>query len=113
MPSTEVLGILPIPMEVRIENGMSEYVPSLDAHQKHKFLAEMQGTHKPVLPVHNAAEIELFRLLMEKNEDFNSPSGPIWSQAVKVWNYYANTNTNIFYKVCYLTQLESILALED
>jgi hypothetical protein len=100
-------------MEVCVENGMSEYIPSLDARQKHKFLAEMQGTHKPVLPIHNAAEIELFRLLMEKNEDFNSPSGPIWSRAVKVWNYYANTNAGIFYKVCYdFTQFE-IWVLED
>jgi hypothetical protein len=75
----------------------SEYIPSPDAQQKHKFLAEMQGTQKPILPVHNTTRIELFHLPMQKISYFNSPPGPIWSQAVKIWNHYANMNANIFY----------------
>jgi hypothetical protein len=83
---------------------MSEYIPSLDAQQKHSFLAKLQGTHKPVLPVHNTAEKELFQFLMRKNQDFNSTShGPVWKQAVKVWNYHANTNSDVSYKARHLT----------
>lgn len=101
LPSNEVFGILPIPQQIRTETAMTEYIPSLDKKQRHRFLAEMQEVHKPVLPVHNSLEKELFRHLMETNTEFNSPSGPIWKKAVKVWNHYTNTNNNIFYKVCY------------
>lgn len=106
VPTTEVIGILPIPDDVRIESGMSEYIPSVDSQQRHAFLAEMQGTHKPVLPVNNTAEKHLFRFLMENNKDYNSrATGPVWRQAVKVWNYYANSNTNVSYKVSTLCLL--------
>src|SRR6266446_1171478 len=57
--SKEVLGILPIPDDVRISSGMQAYF-SLSELKKHSFLAKMQGTHKAVLPVHTKAEKDLF-----------------------------------------------------
>jgi len=98
--TNEVLGILPIPSSIRHASGMGEYVTSISGHQKHSFLAKMQKTRKPVLPVHTASEKSLFRTLMQHNPAFNSRmTGPIWKEAVKVWNYEADKNPDISYKV--------------
>ncbi|KAH9483209.1 hypothetical protein JR316_0005313 [Psilocybe cubensis] len=106
MQTSEVLGILPIPLEIRTSAGMTEYTPSLDRRQKHAFLAQMQKTRKPILPVHNPDEKQLFRHLMQKNPEYNSvSSGPIWKEAVKVWNHYADTEPTISYKL--IEQLKS------
>ena len=97
--SSEALGIVSVPPDIQEICGMTEYLPSLQVRRKHNFLAKMQGTNKAVLPIHNQAEKDLFKLLMETNADFNSPSGPQWKRAAKVWNSYANSEENIFYKV--------------
>jgi hypothetical protein len=99
--TTEVLGILPIPTSIRTETGMAEYQPAADHKQKHHFLAEMQGTRKPVLPVHSPAERNLFRQLMNTSLEFNQPDGPPnWKQAIKLWNRQADMTDGISYKVC-------------
>jgi hypothetical protein len=84
--ASEVSGILPIPPDIQQKSGMSEYNPLLDAKQSHHFLAEMQGTWKPVLPVHTMEEQELFHQLMHTDLTSNSNSQPNWSEAVQVWN---------------------------
>jgi len=99
----EVLGILPIPDDVRISSGMQAYI-SLSEPKKHHFLAKMQGTRKAVLPVHTKAEKDLFQSLMTTCKEFNPAQGshPVWTQAVKIWNARADQDEMISYKVCVL-----------
>jgi hypothetical protein len=97
--ASESSGILPIPPDIRSQSGMSEYNPLLDAKQPHHFLAELQGTRKPILPIHTSEERELFSQLMRTNLAFNSTSIPNWKEAVRVWNRYADVNMHISYKV--------------
>ena len=99
-PTTEVLGILPIPDDIRMNTAMLPFNASLDRQQKHKFLAEIQGTRKPILPVHTPAEKKLFRDLMNRNPAFSPISGePRWRDAVQVWNSIAERTDDISYKV--------------
>jgi hypothetical protein len=101
----ESIGILPIPMDVRIASGMTEYHPNLDGKRRHHYLAMMQGTQKAILPVHLAKEHQLFRTFMSTNQAFNSRSkGPDWKEAPRVWNQYADNNDEIYYKVNTLVQ---------
>jgi len=99
--TTETIGILAVPESLRHDYNMAKFDDELaDKNQKHRYLAQMQGTWKAILPVHTAAEIALFQRLMEQNEAFNSRiSGPRWSDAVRVWNKEADTTDDIFYKV--------------
>ena len=101
LPTSEQIGILPVPDDVRVASGMAEFNPlSADKKQSHFYLAHMQGTRKAILPVHTTAEQDLFRELMKTNPAFNtSGKGPMWKVAVKVWNEYADLHTGIFYKV--------------
>jgi hypothetical protein len=100
VPTTEEIGILPIPEEIRTTSGMAGYVPTMDGDQQHWFLAAKQGTRKPVLPVHTPAEKELFRELMNHDSSFSPQSGePRWRDAVKIWNVNADRKDNISYKV--------------
>ncbi|KAG6826161.1 hypothetical protein H0H92_000919 [Tricholoma furcatifolium] len=86
-PTNEASGVLPIPLEAQTKSGMGSYIPSLHSAQRHHFLASMQGTRKPVLPVHNAKERELFCTLMASNSTFNDPiTGRKWEAAVPIWN---------------------------
>lgn len=63
----------------------------------------MQGTRKPILPVHSQAEKELFLELMTSCKEFNPPTGePLWGQAIKIWNTEADERDGISYKVCSL-----------
>jgi len=78
LPTSEVLGVIPVPAHVRQASGMAEFSPTLDCKQRHGFLAELQRTRKPVLPIHTPTERNLFRTLMEQNPEFNAKSGPIW-----------------------------------
>ena len=103
--TTEVLGVLPIPANIRTESGMADYQPEIDSKQKHHFLAKMQGTRKPVLPVHSTAEHSLFRELMNTSPEFNRQGGPNWKKAVKVWNRHADVTAAISYKVCNIDSL--------
>ncbi len=96
----EVFGILPIPTDVQIEGGMQPHQSSLDRPTRHAFLAARQGTRKAILPVHTSAEYKLFSKLMRDDPAFNQQNGePNWSQGVKIWNRYAETDEEIFYKV--------------
>lgn len=78
---------------------MARYCHPQDRKQRQHFLAKMQGTHKPVLPVHSPAERDLFRQLMTTEHEFNKPNGPNWIEAVKIWNWHADRQTEITYKV--------------
>jgi hypothetical protein len=97
--TSEVFGVLPIPQDMRTSSGMAEFEPFIDSKQRHHFLAGLQGTRKPVLPVHTIAERNLFSQLMREDSAFNSAtSAPNWKQAIKVWNRFADTNDGISYK---------------
>lgn len=98
--SEEVFGILPIPRDVQIEAGMQPHHISLDRPAHHAFLASRQGTRKAVLPVHTPAEYKLFSKLMRDEPTFNQRDGePDWEQGVRIWNRYAETEDDIYYKV--------------
>jgi hypothetical protein len=96
MPTNEVSGILPIPDNVRVKSGMGEYQSLLHSNQPHYFLASIQGTRKPVLPIHSHEERNLFRQLIAENVAFASAQ---WETAVKIWNGYADEHKEISYKV--------------
>jgi hypothetical protein len=108
--SKEVFGILPIPEDIRKNVGMAEFQPSLDSKQKHHFLAHMQGTRKPALPIHTNAERNMFRKLMRENEAFEPKNGniPNWKKAAKIWNHLADTDDDLDYKV---SDIESLITL--
>jgi hypothetical protein len=83
VPTTESLGILPIPLETRESSGIATYISGPITNiktgekkkpQRHDFLARMQGTRRPVLPVHTTAERLMFRTLITKNKEFNPPN---------------------------------------
>jgi hypothetical protein len=103
LPTSETIGILPVPLELCADSSMTKFNANVDQQQRHAYLAKMQGTRKPILPVHTAAEHELFNKLMKDNKAFSSPSaGPQWMECVRVWNTLADTNDHIYYKVCML-----------
>lgn len=101
--STEVFGILPIPENIRANSGMQPFVESIDSEspQRYTFLARKHTTRKAVLPLHLPAEYKLFSKLMRENPFFNTRDGhePDWVQAVKIWNRYAENQTDVLYKV--------------
>lgn len=100
VPTSETLGVLPIPDDIRSLSGMAPYVPTVDKDQHHQYLAMRQGTRKPILPVHTNVEQELFHSLQQHNPLFAPCTGePDWQEAVKVWNSYADRLDNVYYKV--------------
>ncbi|KAF8075928.1 hypothetical protein FPV67DRAFT_1469766 [Lyophyllum atratum] len=99
-PTTEVAGVLPIPDHLRSRSGMAQYIHTLHSKQALSFLAASQGTRKPVLPIHNAEERNLFREFMTGDSGFNNPaSGPNWDSAVQLWNNEADVREKISYKL--------------
>jgi len=100
---SEVLGILPIAEDIRLSSGMAAYIPALHRNEvalRYRFLAELQGTRKPVLPIHTAAEKRLFKDLLENNPAYSSKSGDMqWKLAVRIWNVEADVREDVFYKV--------------
>jgi hypothetical protein len=79
---------------------MVQFEPSLDSKCLHHHLALLQGTRKAVLPVHNTAEKELFRELMSSENTFgNFSSSSQVEKAIKIWNAYADTRDDVYYKV--------------
>lgn len=100
--SSEVIGILPIPSDIRASSEMLAFDKALQPSQvQHYFLASRQGTHKAVMPVHTAEEHQLFRELMTTHEAFRNRDGGAYSkEAVRVWNRRANMSSDIYYKVC-------------
>ncbi|KAF8867530.1 hypothetical protein CPB84DRAFT_1859325 [Gymnopilus junonius] len=100
VPTTEILGILPIPEDIRRDCDMAPYDPLLHRSQQHYFLAEMQGTCKPILPIHTSAEKQLRQELINSNSAFSPIScEPRWSDAVKIWNSKAEEHAKVSYKV--------------
>ncbi len=101
LPTSETLGILPVPPDIRAANGMAEFNPNLDCQRTHHYLAKMQGTHKAILPIHTPAEHELFHALMKSDQAFRASrsTGPNWKQCAKVWNSHADRSDGIYYKV--------------
>ncbi|XP_006457870.1 hypothetical protein AGABI2DRAFT_215844 [Agaricus bisporus var. bisporus H97] len=98
--TSEVAGILPIPMGVQESCGIATYLPTHDAKQPNAFLASMQQTRKPVVPIHSPVERDLFRKLLREDPTFNnSRTGPQWKQAIKVWNRKAEEQSDITYKL--------------
>jgi hypothetical protein len=114
MATNETLGILPIPGDIRDSSRMALFIDIADSTQKpqkHKFLAEMQGTCKAILPIHTSSEKGLFRTLMENDRHFNPPDGslPNWNQATRVWNAWADRTDDVWYKVCIFPSLKVFL----
>lgn len=50
-PTTETIGIISVPPDVREASGMTEYNPNLDHNRKHHNLASKQGTRKAILRI--------------------------------------------------------------
>ncbi|EKM78170.1 hypothetical protein AGABI1DRAFT_12817, partial [Agaricus bisporus var. burnettii JB137-S8] len=97
--TSEVIGILPIPDDIRERSAMAQYVPVSDSRQQYTFIASMQGTRKPVLPVHTPDEEHFFHELMQSDPSFSPQSGePHWNKAVRVWNSNAE-RVGIYYKL--------------
>ncbi|KAF8174192.1 hypothetical protein K438DRAFT_1771787 [Mycena galopus ATCC 62051] len=96
-PTNEVAGVLPIPEDVHTKAGMAQFENSLHSKQPHHYLAALQGTRKPVLPIHSAPEKDLFRDLMVAHPtSFSSPKNI--DNLVRLWNCHADEKKDIFYK---------------
>jgi hypothetical protein len=57
--TSKVLEILPIADDIHSSSGIAEYIPALHRNEvapQYQFLAELQGTWKPVLLVHTLVE---------------------------------------------------------
>ncbi|KAJ3964742.1 hypothetical protein EV361DRAFT_976393 [Lentinula raphanica] len=96
LPTTEVIGILPIPDTIRHESGMLDYRPDIDHKQTHWFVASLQGTRRAVLPIANTYEEERFREYVAMN---TGSSEPQWENIVCAWNTAAITDKNLSYKL--------------
>ncbi|KAF5334096.1 hypothetical protein D9611_014996 [Ephemerocybe angulata] len=81
-PTSERIGILPVPPATRADGGMLAFDPSMDGRRKHHHLAMLQGVSKAVLPVHTDQERDLFHALMQAHPAFSTPNGePNWKEA--------------------------------
>ncbi|KAJ3746885.1 hypothetical protein EV360DRAFT_57346 [Lentinula raphanica] len=96
LPTTEVTGILPIPEKIRRDSGMLEYDGNLHRAQTHWFVASLQGIQRPVLPIHNKCEEDLFRDLVLTNTGSLEPR---WDNIVLAWNTVANNEKEVSYKI--------------
>jgi hypothetical protein len=102
-PTNEVLGVLPIPDNVRFKSEMAPFDPSPNPKQPHRHLALLQGTRKAVLPIHNDAEKKLFKEFMCGHQSFgNFKSATQVTAAVRAWNAGADTDKDIYYKVSFV-----------
>ncbi|KIK60525.1 hypothetical protein GYMLUDRAFT_261499 [Collybiopsis luxurians FD-317 M1] len=97
LPTAEVTGILPIPEKTQIDCGMQHYNPEFHRSQPQQFVASLQHTRRPVLPIHNKSEEELFRNLITTN--VKGASEPNWENIARAWNDAANSNMDISYKL--------------
>ncbi|KAG6821896.1 hypothetical protein H0H92_000295, partial [Tricholoma furcatifolium] len=92
------MGITVIPESVRAQSGMQAYVEEADKKQPQAYLAKMQGTCRPILPIHTM-EKKLFNQLMRECDEFRSSTSSIKPGGVKIWNRYAETEDNVYYKL--------------
>jgi hypothetical protein len=96
-PTTETIGILAVPESLRHDYNMARFDDELaDKKQKHRYLAQMQGTRKAILPVHTEEEKKIFCNMMADSSVFAAGH---WKKAAPKWNEQAETNTGLFYKV--------------
>ncbi|KIK59017.1 hypothetical protein GYMLUDRAFT_245467 [Collybiopsis luxurians FD-317 M1] len=89
-PTNEVLSVLPLPTPILEKSSIQPFVPSLDQNQKQEFLAQLQGTHKAVLPIHTIQEQKLFTKLMATCKDFYISRKELSSKAVQIWNRHVD-----------------------
>ncbi|KAJ7041882.1 hypothetical protein C8F04DRAFT_915894, partial [Mycena alexandri] len=92
-------GIIQIPKSVRELVRIQPFDQETDSSQKQSYLAKMQGTRKPVLPVHTVAEKKLFTDLMRTSVTFQKCSTSISLPAAEIWNQKAEITADIYYKV--------------
>ncbi|KAG6818637.1 hypothetical protein H0H93_003273 [Arthromyces matolae] len=95
----QAMGIMPITESVRVRSGMRDFVESTDRKQKQVYLAKMQGTCRPILPVHTAAEKKYFNKAMRDLVEFQTSTTKIKPSAVKIWNQQAEREDDIYYKL--------------
>jgi len=85
-----LINVNEISQEIRESSRMAAYIagPIINLNtgekkkpQQHDFLAKMQGTRKPVLPIHTMAERHMFQTLISQNREFNplNVSEPPWN----------------------------------
>ncbi|KAF8166461.1 hypothetical protein K438DRAFT_1775139 [Mycena galopus ATCC 62051] len=95
----QTAGIIQIPKSVRELVRIQPFNPETDSNQKQSYLAKMQGTRKPVLPVHTLAEKREFADLMRTSPTFQKCSTSISLAAVEIWNQKAESTTDIYHKL--------------
>ncbi|KAJ7689307.1 hypothetical protein B0H17DRAFT_1135117 [Mycena rosella] len=92
-------GIIQIPKSVRELVKIQPYNEETDSEQKQAYLAKMQGTRMPVLPVHTLAEKQLFAELIRTSPTFQRCSTSVSLPTVEIWNQKAETTKDIYYKL--------------
>ncbi|PPR00790.1 hypothetical protein CVT24_000755 [Panaeolus cyanescens] len=119
------IGVLPVPSAMREQYALSSYEPLAPPllPARYDFLAKIQGTRKPILPIHTTSERSLFRSLMETNMTFNGGiSSSLWPtrDAVALWNVLSDKDDSlsIFYKLpeqlkSYLTKWKTIQNIRE
>jgi hypothetical protein len=95
----QTIGIVEIPRSVCDKLGIRIHNASLDGKQKQAYLAQMQNTQKPVLPVHTIAERKLFTQLMQTNMVFQSCKTKVSEEATRIWNRFAEEEPEVYYKL--------------
>ncbi|KAJ7877353.1 hypothetical protein B0H14DRAFT_2567726, partial [Mycena olivaceomarginata] len=97
--TVQTAGIIQIPKYVREPVKIQPFNQETDSNQKQAYLAKMQGTRKPVLPVHTIAEKQLFAELMRTSKTFQKCSTSISLPAAEIWNQRAESTADIYYKL--------------
>ncbi|KAJ7899135.1 hypothetical protein B0H14DRAFT_2556700 [Mycena olivaceomarginata] len=92
-------GITRIPKSVRELFKIQPFNEETDSKQNQAYLAKMQGTRKPVLPVHTLPQKQLFAELMRTSPTFQKCSTSISLAAAEIWNRKAETTDDIYYKL--------------
>jgi hypothetical protein len=95
----QTAGIIQIPKSVCELVKIQPFNQETDSNQKQAYLAKMQGTRKPVLPVHTLAEKQLFTELMRTSPTFQRCSTSVSLAAAEIWNRKAENTADIYYKV--------------
>ena len=86
-PTSEVSGILPIPVSIQVKAGLQPMIEEITSQYLHHYLACRQGTLFAVTGVHTVAEKKLFSQLMKEEPSFNwNNQEPDWKSAAQIWN---------------------------
>ncbi|KAF7293600.1 3'-5' exonuclease domain-containing protein [Mycena indigotica] len=97
--SKQTVGIIHLPASVCSSVDIQPFRETHDTKQKQAYLAKMQGTRKPVLPVHTVAEKKLFTKLMLTSTAFQRCKTSISTEATIEWNRVAAETADIYYKL--------------